>query len=83
MICSGKQVELESYELSSKSGLISKCIYVNELLLDAKMSESNLESDPVFTQNGKTVLLFSSTKGTIKNLYFLSKIMKVPKPSRV
>ena len=62
MICSGKQVEIESFELTTKGGLISKCLYVNQLLAEAGMAESSLDSDPMFTQSGKVVLLFLSSK---------------------
>ncbi len=65
MICRGKTVELESFELSGKSGLISKCLYLNELLTEANLSETNLECDPIFgaTDTGKCSLLFLSVKG--------------------
>jgi hypothetical protein len=63
MICRGKIVEIESSELSSRSGLISRCIYINELLKDAKMNETNLDSDPTFNQNGKAVLMFFNKEG--------------------
>ena len=72
MICSGRQVEVESFELSSKSGLISKCMYLNGLLAEAKMNESLLDSDPVFTKNGKGILVFVNKKGKLE-----SKIMKL------
>ncbi|CAF0709633.1 unnamed protein product [Brachionus calyciflorus] len=62
MICSGRQVEVESFELSTKSGLISKCMYLNSLLTQAKMNESILDSDPVFTKNGKGILVFIDKK---------------------
>lgn len=65
MICSGRQVEIESFELSSKSGLISKCIYLNQLLSEANLSETNLDSDPMFAQNGKTILMFTNKKGNV------------------
>ena len=63
MICRGKQIELESFELSSRGGLISKCLYLNDLLNEACMNESYFESDPVFFPNGKAHLLFGSAKG--------------------
>ena len=63
MICSGRQVEIESFDLQLKSGLISKCIYLNELLAKANLNESCLDNDPVFTANGKAVLLFLNKKG--------------------
>ena len=63
MICRGKQVELESFELSSRGGLISKCLYLNDLLNEASMNESYFESDPIFLQNGKATLMFGSAKG--------------------
>lgn len=62
MICSGKQVEIESFEFTTKSGLISKCLYINQLLTEAGLSETNLDSDPMFTQTGKVILLFLSSK---------------------
>lgn len=64
MICRGKTIELESFELSGKTGLISKCLYLNDLLADANLSELNLESDPVFGagDQGKCTLLFLSVK---------------------
>lgn len=64
MICRGKTIELESFELSGKSGLISKCLYLNDLLVEANMSETNLESDPVFGagDQGKCTLFFLSVK---------------------
>jgi hypothetical protein len=76
MICRGKTIELESFELSGKSGLISKCLYLNELLTEANMSEINLESDPVFGagDSGKCNLYFLSAKGKVfrkKNKSFL------------
>jgi hypothetical protein len=64
MICSGKQVEIESFELTTKGGLISKCLYVNQLLTEAGLNESHLDSDPMFTQSGKVILLFVSSKDT-------------------
>lgn len=63
MICRGKQIELESFELSSRGGLISKCLYLNDLLNEACMNESYFETDPVFFPNGKAHLLFGSAKG--------------------
>lgn len=65
MICRGKTIELESFELSGKTGLISKCLYLNELLTEANLSEINLETDPLFgaSDTGKCSLLFLSTKG--------------------
>ena len=66
MICSGRQVELESFELSCKGGLISKCLYIHELLKEASMNETYFDSDPVFSQNGKCLLLFINTKGKNK-----------------
>lgn len=74
MICSGRQVEIESFELSAKSGLISKCIYLNQLLKDANMNEGNLDSDPLFIQNGKTILIFNTKKGLNLNFIYLIKI---------
>jgi len=62
MICSGKQVEIEGFDLQSKPTLISKCVYINKLLADANLSETNLDSDPIFTKSGKAVLLFVSQK---------------------
>jgi hypothetical protein len=62
MICSGKQVEIESFELTTKSGLISKCMYINQLLVEAGLSDAHLDSDPMFTQSGKIILLFTSSK---------------------
>jgi hypothetical protein len=62
MICSGKQVEIEGFDLQSKSTLISKCIYIQKLLADANLSETNLDTDPIFTKSGKAVLLFISQK---------------------
>lgn len=62
MICRGKQIELESFELSSRGGLISKCLYLNDLLNEACMNESYFETDPVFFPNGKAHLLFGSAK---------------------
>ncbi len=64
MICRGKQVEIESYELTSRSGLISKCLYLNDLLNEAGMNESFFVTDPIFMPNGKVTLLFASIKGT-------------------
>jgi hypothetical protein len=63
MICSGKQVEIESFELTTRSGLIAKCLYINQLLADANLNESSLDSDPLFTQSGKVILLFISQNG--------------------
>lgn len=63
MICKGKQVEIQNYQLSKQTGLISKCVYLNQLLNEANMSEDYLESDPIFTRNGKTILNFNSLKG--------------------
>ena len=68
MICSGKQIEIEGFDLLSKGGLISRCIYINELLVDAQMDESHLDSDPLFTQNGKTILLFTDRRGKLLDL---------------
>lgn len=62
MICRGKQIELESFELSSRSGLISKCLYLNDLLNEAAMNETYFETDPIFMPNGKATLLFGSIK---------------------
>lgn len=62
MICRGKQIELESFELSSRGGLISKCLYLNDLLNEASMNESYFETDPIFMPNGKATLLFGSVK---------------------
>jgi hypothetical protein len=62
MICSGKQIEIESFELTTKGGLISKCLYINQLLTEAGLTESHLDSDPMFTQSGKVILLFTSSK---------------------
>lgn len=62
MICRGKHIELESFELSSKSGLISKCLYLNDLLNEACMNETYFETDPIFMPNGKATLLFGSVK---------------------
>jgi hypothetical protein len=70
MICNGKQIEIEGFDLQSRSGLISRCIYLNELLTEANMNESNLDSDPLFTQNGKAILLFTDKKG--RHCYFLA-----------
>ena len=66
MICRGKQIELESFELSSRGGLISKCLYLNDLLNEACMNESYFETDPIFMPNGKATLLFGSVKGNLK-----------------
>ena len=63
MICSGKQIEIEGFDLLSKGGLISRCMYINELLADAKMNETNLDSDPLFTHSGRAILLFTDRKG--------------------
>lgn len=67
MICRGKTIELESFELSGKSGLISRCLYLNDLLTEANLSETNLESDPIFGagDTGKCSLLFISSKGEL------------------
>lgn len=62
MICRGKQIELESFELSSRGGLISKCMYLNDLLNEAAMNESYFETDPIFFPNGKATLIFGSAK---------------------
>lgn len=70
MICSGRQVEVESFELSTKSGLLSKCMYLNSLLSEAKMNESLLDCDPVFTKNGKGILVFINKKGNLKQLIY-------------
>lgn len=63
MICSGKQIEIEGFDLLSKGGLISRCIYINGLLTEAKMDETHLDSDPLFTHSGKAILLFTDKKG--------------------
>jgi hypothetical protein len=58
MICSGRQVELDSVELQTKTGLISKCLYINDLLNRADLSESSLDADPSFPSSGKVILSF-------------------------
>ena len=63
MICSGRQVELDSFDLQLKSGLISKCLYINDLLQKASLNESCLDNDPVFAANGKATLVFLNKKG--------------------
>ena len=65
MICSGKQIEIEGFDLLSRGGLISRCIYINDILVEAKMNETNLDSDPLFTQNGRAILLFTDKKGNL------------------
>ena len=63
MICRGKVVEIECSDLAAKPGLISKCLYINDLLTKAGLSEHNLDSDPTFTHHGKAILIFTNYKG--------------------
>jgi hypothetical protein len=68
MICRGKLIEIQSSELSSKYGLIAKCMFINNLLKVANLSEKCLCSDPAFLQNeSKAIIKFNDIKG---NFFF-------------
>jgi hypothetical protein len=70
IICKENIIEIETSQLASRgSGLISRCIYINELLKAANLNDKNLKSDPTFDDNGKAVLIFSNKEGTLFDFF--------------
>ena len=66
MICNGRQIELDSFDLQLKSNMISKCVLISEMLAKANLSDNNLDSDPIFVQDGgKVILVFLNKKGSL------------------
>ncbi len=65
-MCNGRQVDVQTSQLSDKHGILSKCLLINELLREAFLNEQHLTGDPEFYSKQYIALLeFKTEKSEI------------------